>query len=380
MSGTIHFNSSFDVDSHHINHFLTLCIGTKILFNEHPNPFTIFLCRKQISCKRQNSPIRTPTLSIFPFRFESQKGKMSNSPSSDRYKDSVPDESDALIPLHQILHALNSEGHIGTQLTTILKCLQRYGRTPFQKESDIAPVRQSKRTILPVNSPPARNSNNKQARTLHWNTQADIFSLAAYRAGYGVLQIKTQLRVHGYRATVAEVAASLRRLGERNLRMWDNESLQRVAPAKTSEVPNSKSEQTCGTCTRRPTVQSPARRSNTQAERLSLAAYREGQVVRQIIDQLLEYRATLTEIAASLRRQRERDLRLWFKEDSPSRWNFQKTRKNPLALDAHRAVETVVTISPLLFRQDIPARSSHLQIFTTIRSTDVHDRQVSIPR
>ena len=62
-----------------------------------------------------------------------------------------------------------------------------------------------------------------QARNVHWDAQADKFSLAAYRAGRGLGQIKAQLCRHGYLVTSPEVASSLVSQGEeRNLRSWVN--------------------------------------------------------------------------------------------------------------------------------------------------------------
>ena len=62
-----------------------------------------------------------------------------------------------------------------------------------------------------------------QARNLHWDAQADKFSLAAYRAGRGLGQIKAQLCRQGYLVTSPEVAASLISQGvEQNLRSWVN--------------------------------------------------------------------------------------------------------------------------------------------------------------
>ncbi|MCJ1346460.1 hypothetical protein MMC31_004677 [Peltigera leucophlebia] len=303
---------------------------------------------------------------------------MSDPQLSERYVEYVLDEFDAFNTPHQILHALHSEGHVGMQINAILECLQQYGRIPHHDAPTNVAISQSAQSVAPANTSQAQNLNTnqtlstqnraEQAHTLRWNTHADALSLAAYREGYGVRQIKAQLRSHGYRANLAEVATSLRSLGERDLRMWGNKSPERFAPANISV------ERTCGNPTRPPVGKAPALCRDAWADRFSLAANSAEQGVWQIKGQQRDhvYSGPLTQATTSLRRQGERHSRSRGRNDPLFRWNFQ-TPKKSLALDAHRIVKTVVRLSPLLFRQDRSARLSDLQIYTILKSTYLGD-------
>lgn len=341
---------------------------------------------------------------------------MSNFQLSEGYVDYILDEFDASIPPHQILHAIQYAGQKGIQLDTIVECLHQYGRIPYQQDKSIktmiieqpvpAPAPAPVQTpLLPVNIAQIQNPVTKQTRStqrgpaavrtrrISWNMQADILSLAAYRAGQGLKQIKAHLRSHGYKANLADIAASLRRQGEQDVRLRNNKPpSQKVAPPTNNNnnndnnaLPVPKPNTTERICTRRPSPpapQHPVQRGNTKPNRALLAAFSaERGIGRQIGDQMHHqgFSHRVIEVGArppatlSLKGQEERDddIRLRLKNERKIRRNF-RTWKYPLAMDAHRVVETVVTLEPLLYKQDRYAEMSDAQIYTILsRSTEL---------
>lgn len=188
----------------------------------------------------------------------------------------ILDEFDAGCEPNQILHALHSCGFIHIQLPAIVECLKQHGRIPTETQPSNAAIRQCTPRATAANTPQTHHSNTPQTphdgftllpfvqantsqthpqqtpretssspavvdadisqtphsntqktgdTALHWDTEADQFSLAAYLAGLEIGQIKAQLCKHGYVVTSAEVAASLISQGvEQNLRPWANSS------------------------------------------------------------------------------------------------------------------------------------------------------------
>lgn len=199
----------------------------------------------------------------------------------------ILDEFDAGCEPDQILHALHSCGFIHVQLPAIVECLKQHDRIPSETQPTNAAIRQCTPRATAANTPQTHHSNTPQtphdsftllpvvqantspthlqqtprdtssspaavdadtsqkhhsntqktrdtltpppagvhAPALHWDTEADQFSLAAYLAGLEIGQIKARLCKHGYLVTSAEVAASLISQGvEQNLRPWANSS------------------------------------------------------------------------------------------------------------------------------------------------------------
>lgn len=123
---------------------------------------------------------------------------------------------DSFTPL-PVVRATTSQTHLSnTQQTP-----RDTSASPAAVDADTSQTHHSntQQTQDSLTPPPA----GVHARELHWDTEADQFSLAAYLAGREIGQIKAQLCEHGYVVTSAEVAASLISQGvEQNLRPWTN--------------------------------------------------------------------------------------------------------------------------------------------------------------
>ena len=106
-----------------------------------------------------------------------------------------------------------------------------------------------------------------------WDTQADAFALSQHNSGQTAGQISIQLIRHGYAATRAEVAGNLHRLG--------------VHQVHLGPIPVSN------------------QRWDNRADAFAMDAFRHGQTVTQIMDQLTlkGYQTNETEVLASLQRQ-----------------------------------------------------------------------------
>ena len=106
-----------------------------------------------------------------------------------------------------------------------------------------------------------------------WDTQADSFALSQHNLGQTAGQISAQLIRHGYAATRAEVAGNLHRLGVHQVHLGP--------------------------------IPVPNQRWDNRADAFAMDAFRHGQTVTQIMDQLTlkGYQTNETEVLASLQRQ-----------------------------------------------------------------------------
>lgn len=123
-----------------------------------------------------------------------------------------------------------------------------------------------------VENPSTESSEPPQHRC--WDTQADSFALSQHNCGQTAGQISVQLIGRGYAVTRAEVAGNLRRLGVNQVRLGP--------------------------------IPVPNQRWDSSADAFAMNAFRHGQTVTQIMDQLTlqGYQTTETEVLASLHRQR----------------------------------------------------------------------------
>lgn len=84
---------------------------------------------------------------------------------------------------------------------------------------------QGNKGFPPLPAPTRFAPQNSQPQGLHWDPQADLLAINAYRSGQSVLQIWSYLRSMGYVVNAAEVAASLSAQGVSGVHVADYLSL-----------------------------------------------------------------------------------------------------------------------------------------------------------
>ena len=106
-----------------------------------------------------------------------------------------------------------------------------------------------------------------------WDGQADTFTMIGHNAGKSGWEILRRLVQHGYAVSKAEVAASLKRQGARNIN-WNAPEIPTFCPW------------------------------NAQANNITLTQHSSGQTVQQISALLNQtgFRVTVAEVAANLNR------------------------------------------------------------------------------